>query len=102
MYTRNGALPVARPQTPCARPCRALLTSSLAVKPTPPIFEQPASLVVDAQDATGATVSYTPPVAVDALSPTNATGPGTATVSCFPGSGTKFVVGTTLVRWVAG
>ncbi|KXZ44084.1 hypothetical protein GPECTOR_74g698 [Gonium pectorale] len=72
------------------------------VKPTPPVFTAGLEgVVVDATDATGAVVSYALPTALDALSPTDAAGPGTATVSCWPESGTKFSIGTTPVTCTA-
>ncbi|KXZ40968.1 hypothetical protein GPECTOR_1095g371 [Gonium pectorale] len=71
------------------------------VKPTPPVFMPIADLVVDAEDPSGAVVTYALPTAMDAMSPTNATGPGTATVSCFPTTGSKFAIGTTVVLCTA-
>ncbi|KXZ45139.1 hypothetical protein GPECTOR_58g588 [Gonium pectorale] len=72
------------------------------IKPTPPVFTfAPANVVVDAEDAVGAVVQYTRPTAVDAMSPTGTDGPRTGTVSCWPDSGSKFGIGTTLVTCTA-
>ncbi|KXZ46123.1 hypothetical protein GPECTOR_47g401 [Gonium pectorale] len=70
------------------------------VKPTPPLFTSLVDVVVDAEDANGATVVYALPTAIDAMSPTNKD-TGAATVTCFPASGNKFAIGITVIACTA-
>jgi X-Pro dipeptidyl-peptidase len=61
-------------------------TTAPTVTPNP-------NMTVYSADSTGATVTYTPPVATDTQDPN-------PTVSCTPASGTKFKIGTTTVNCV--
>ncbi len=65
-------------------------SGAFAPDTTAPTFADQATVVQNTTDLTGATVTYTPPVATD----TQDTAP---TVSCTPASGTKFAIGTTHV-----
>jgi X-Pro dipeptidyl-peptidase len=60
----------------------------------PVVGGTPADMTLESTDATGLTVTYTPPTATDTQDPN-------PTVSCVPASGTKFAVGTTKVTCTA-
>lgn len=57
---------------------------------TPPVLTLPAAPIVDATAPDGATVTYAPATATDAA-------PAAPAVSCSPGSGSTFAIGTTQV-----
>ena len=64
------------------------------VDTTPPVIANSADVAVEAPDATGATVEYAVPTAVDVVDPA-------PVVGCSPASGTKFPVGATTVTCIA-
>jgi len=72
-------------------------TTSFAVNvqdTTKPVFIQPADLTVEATSGAGSTVTYSAPVATDAVS-------GSITGNCSPASGSTFALGDTTVTCTA-
>jgi Ca2+-binding RTX toxin-like protein len=72
----------------------ASFTVTVADTTSPVISGVPADITVEATSSSGATVSYTPPTATDAVD-------GSVPVTCTPQSGSTFPIGTTTVTCTA-
>nr|MDP9473616.1 HYR domain-containing protein [Chloroflexota bacterium] len=95
-YASGAVFPIGTTLVGCWAQDTALNQASVSFTVTvlpdavPPVLDQPANLVVDAVDASGAAVLFTVPTATDLIS-------GAVAVSCDYASGAVFPVGTTTV-----